>query len=80
MSTAKKRAPWMRDLPPPAPRRVVYTVLPWRGDGRYRLEQAVKVYRRRGDADRRAAKDEAGTLCVRELDAPDDEVVRQGLR
>lgn len=64
---SRRRAPWMRDLSPPAPRPVVFAVLPWRGDGRYRLEQAVKVYRRRGDADRFAAKDDTGTLCIREL-------------
>lgn len=65
-----RRAPWMADIPKPPPKKVVYAVLPWRGDGRYKLDQAVATYRRRFDADRRADKDETGTLCVRELDAP----------
>ena len=31
-----------------------YALVPWRGDGRYRLEQAVRTYAREGAADRAA--------------------------
>ena len=48
-----------------------YALLPWRGDGRYRLGQAVKTYAREGVADRaaRLAYDEGDTrdLVVRFL-------------
>lgn len=55
----------------PAPKRpVVFAVLPWRGDGVYRLTQAVKVYRRRHAAERFADADVTHRLVVRELDAP----------
>lgn len=54
----------------PAPPPVVYAVLPWRGDGVYRLEQAVRVFERKHAAEAFANKDTTGTLVVRTLDAP----------
>lgn len=60
----------MIDSPPPAKRPVLFAVLPWRGDGMYRLEQAVATYKRRSAAEKYADKDMTGTLVVRELNAP----------
>lgn len=54
----------------PARRPTVFAVLPWRGDGRYKLDQAIRVFLRRSSAESFAEKDPAGNLCVRELDAP----------
>lgn len=64
---SRKRAPWMVDAPPARKYPIVFAVLPWRGDGRYKLDQATRVYKTRGAADRYAANDDTMTLVVREL-------------
>jgi hypothetical protein len=64
----RKRAPWMPlEETPPLKRTTVFAVLPWRGDGMYRLADAVAVYKRRHAAEAFADKDTTGTLVVREL-------------
>lgn len=45
----------------------VWTVLPWRGDGRYRMEDAVSTHRSERAAERSIRPEDADTLCVRFL-------------
>ncbi len=45
-----------------------YAVVVWRGDGRYRVEDAVATYARQAAAERRAKQDE--NLVVRFLSVP----------
>lgn len=67
---ARSKPWWMSEAPEKAPRPVVFAVLPWRGDGVYRIAQAVRVFKREHAARTFADKDETGTLVVRTLDAP----------
>lgn len=53
--------------------RKVYAVVPWRGDGRYSADQAVKTYRSLSLAEKYATKTNDATgsqLVVRVVDVP----------
>lgn len=63
----RKPAPWMVGLPPPKKYAIVYAIVPWRGDGLYTLDRAVRVYKTRGAAERYNVNDE-GINVVREID------------
>jgi hypothetical protein len=69
----RKRAPWMVEtgFPPPKKAPTVFGIFVWRGDGRYRIENAIRTFKRRFAADRFAEKDLTGTWVVREVDAPE---------
>lgn len=68
----RKRAPWMVEIgfPPPKKTPTVFGVFVWRGDGMYRIGDAIRVFKRRFAADRFAETDQTGTWVVREVDAP----------
>lgn len=63
----RKKAPWMIDSPTVKKYPIVSAVLPWRGDGRYKLDQATRVYGTRHPVEVYAAKDVAEALVVREI-------------
>lgn len=54
--------------------RVTFAIVPWRGDSRYSLEQAIATYSRESmadaDASRRYAEDERSPYVVRTFTAP----------
>jgi hypothetical protein len=51
----------------------VWAVLPWRGDGKYEMTQAIKTYKSEAAAERFASKQEhsrSEPLCVRLVHNP----------